>query len=499
MTVNTGDAAVRPDVMVRRVESEDRIVLSSVGVDIGSATSHLVFSKITLEKVGTRYVTVDREVLYESDILLTPYSGPDEIDSGELTRFVADQYAAAGVDRADVETGALILTGVALSRGNSRRIADVFAAEAGRMVAVSAGDSMESVMSAFGSGAAQRSESLDGGLLHIDIGGGTTKLALCVEGNVRGTLAVDAGARLIVTDPAGAVQRVEAAGRRIGERLGIDLSPGRQLATEEMSRLASHMVDEILGAARLAGRTPGELLRGEPLPEHQVGTVSFAGGVAEYVYGRQRQTFGDLGQPMARAILARVTDASVTILDTANGGIRATVVGASQYTVQVSGSTIHLSQPDVLPLRNVPIVAPPFDFADLDAVQVAASLQTSVTQFELDQRPGPIGVSFDWAGLATYARLDAFARGLSEGLAGRPDVTSPLVLVSSQDVGRLVGTHLTRDVGEPRPIVSIDCVDVGDFEFVDVGEVLDGAAVVPVVIKTLVFPPASRDRTATTA
>src|SRR5215471_664573 len=139
---------------------EDRIVLTSVGVDIGSSTSHLLFSRLELERQDSRYVTVKREVLFQSEILLTPYRGLTTIDEQALGAFIETQYAQAGLRRDSVDTGALILTGVALLRDNARAIAELFAREAGKFVAVSAGDNLEASMAAHGSGAVAQSESL---------------------------------------------------------------------------------------------------------------------------------------------------------------------------------------------------------------------------------------------------------------------------------------------------------------------------------------------------
>src|ERR1043166_466544 len=169
---------------------EDTIVLTSVGVDIGSSTSHLLFSRLELERQDGRYVTVKRDVLYQSDILLTPYVGATTIDGEALGRFVDDQYRSAGLSRADGDTGALILTGVALLRDNARSIADVFAAEAGRFVAVSAGDNLEATMAAHGSGAVSLSATR-GGVMNIDIGGGTTKVVICRDGHTAEVMAID--------------------------------------------------------------------------------------------------------------------------------------------------------------------------------------------------------------------------------------------------------------------------------------------------------------------
>src|SRR5436309_4492827 len=100
----------------RHMAEEDTLVLTSVGVDIGSSTSHLLFSRLELERRDNRYVTVKRQVLHESTILFTPYLDQTTIDGPSLGRFIHAQYKGAGLRREDVDTGALILTGVALLR-----------------------------------------------------------------------------------------------------------------------------------------------------------------------------------------------------------------------------------------------------------------------------------------------------------------------------------------------------------------------------------------------
>src|SRR5437763_3222584 len=158
----------------RTLAEEDRITLLTTGVDIGSSTTHLVFSRILLERLDSRYVVVSRDTLYESEILLTPYSGADTIDASALGRFIEREYRLARIDPEQIDTGALILTGVAVERSNARAIADLFALQAGKMVAVAAGDRLEAVMASHGSGAAARSRREQMAVLNIDIGGGTT-------------------------------------------------------------------------------------------------------------------------------------------------------------------------------------------------------------------------------------------------------------------------------------------------------------------------------------
>jgi ethanolamine utilization protein EutA len=471
------------------IESEERVELLSVGVDIGSATSHMVFSKITVEKRGTRYVTVGREAVYESPIILTPYNGPDLIDPEALEEYVEAQFAAANLSRDDVDTGALILTGVALDRANSRTIGEVFAREAGKMVAVSAGDNMECVLAAKGSGALQYSESIDGDLLNIDVGGGTAKMVICRSGSPVANVAVDVGARLVVTDDDGVIVRLEQAGARVGRAIGTELAVGTRITDADKEKIAGYLVDELLAAARVTGDGQSALLRAEPLPPFTVAALSFSGGVSEYIYQRQHDTFNDLGPFLAAAVRNRLNDLSIPLIEYEAPGIRATVLGASQYTVQLSGSTIYVSEPESLPARNVQVIAPAFDLSGLSAEGISSALERALTGFDLMDSKQPVAISYLWDGLATYHRIDEFCRGIASGMATRSqDGGSPIVLVSEDDIGRLIGSHLAAECVPDRTVISVDCVETGDFAFVDIGRPVTGSASVPVVIKSLVFP-----------
>src|SRR4051794_34725587 len=225
----------------RSLVDEDEIVVLSVGVDIGSSTSHLVFSRIVLERLDSRYVVTKRETFYQSDILLTPYStGREEtIDSDALGAFIERQYKDANVDPDEIDTGALILTGVAVRRRNARKIGELFARQAGKMVAVSAGDNLETVMAAYGSGAVARSIRDNTTVMNVDIGGGTSKIALCADGKVVDLTAVDVGARLVCVGEDSKIVRLEEAGRRFGAELGIKLELGATLAPDDARKLAA--------------------------------------------------------------------------------------------------------------------------------------------------------------------------------------------------------------------------------------------------------------------
>jgi ethanolamine utilization protein EutA len=478
----------------RSLVDEDEIVVLSVGVDIGSSTSHLVFSRIVLERLDSRYVVTTRETFYQSDILLTPYAseGEEAIDAAKLGAFIERQYKDAKVDPDEIDTGALILTGVAVRRRNARRIGELFARQAGKMVAVSAGDSLETVMAAHGSGAAARSIRDKAVVMNVDVGGGTAKIAVCTEGRVTDLTALDVGARLVCLDPSGRIVRVEEAGRRFAAELGIALEVGAPLAPEAARALAALMADrlfEAMGGGKPACGGSG-LLRLDPLSHRAaIDQLTFSGGVAEYIYGREAATYGDLGVLLAQEIRARV-EASGLRLERANEGIRATVIGASQYTTQVSGSTIYVSPLEALPLRNVPVIAPAFALEgdDIDSAAVAAAIQAVLKRLDLAEADTPVAVFVPWRGSATFQRLDAFCEGVADGLAPILADGHPLVLAGDGDVGGLMGIHLREEMQIDNAIVSVDGLELKEFDYIDIGTMLPNSGAVPVVIKSLIFP-----------
>jgi ethanolamine utilization protein EutA len=476
----------------RTFGEEDELCVLSVGVDIGSSTSHLVFSRIVLERLDSSYVVTERESFYQSDILLTPYASEDTIDAEALGAFFQQQYKDAKVDPEEIDTGALILTGVAVRRRNARRIGELFARQAGRMVAVSAGDSLEAVMAAHGSGAVARSIRNNAPVLNIDVGGGTAKLAICTEGKVTDVTALDIGARLIVLDEKRRIVRLEEAGRRFGAELGFELAPGILVTEEQARALAACMAEKLFDAVRGGSPRAGgaDLLRLDPL-QHRGGLsdVSFSGGVAEYMYGGEAKAFGDLGLQLAAELRARLGGLQLARPD---ARIRATVIGASQYTMQVSGSTIFVSPLDALPLRNVPVIAPSLPLGDdIDRTAVADAIKGALKRLDLGSGESPVAVFVNWRGSASFRRLDNFCRGIADGLAPLLARGHPIVLAGDGDVGGLIGIHYREEMKLKNPIVSIDGIELKEFDYIDIGAMLDTSGAVPVVIKSLVFPAGS--------
>lgn len=476
----------------RSLVEEDEIRLTSVGVDIGSSTSHLMFSRITLERLDTRYVVADREVLFASEICLTPYAANDDIDTAALADFIDAAYVASGIAKGEVDTGALILTGVAVRRRNARAIGELFSSEAGKFVSVSAGDRLETIMAAHGSGAVAASEN-GRRILNVDIGGGTTKLALCENGAVIDLTAVEAGARLVATDGVGVITRLERFGALA---LGDGARLGQLLGDAQKAELGDYMADRICAA--IDGTLAAEFRRLDQMTiDGRIDGIVVSGGVSEFFYGKAGDDFGDIGRELARALKQRLEQREIPVLPHVDG-IRATVVGASQYTVQVSGSTIFFDLNSTLPMRNIPVIAPRLDLPETiipDAVANAVARHLDLYHMGAGDRP--VAVALNWRGSASFHRLDALARGLIAGLAPILAEGHSLVIVADGDIGGLLGLHVRENELTPNAIVSIDGIFLSDFDFVDIGEVINATGSVPVVVKSLVFPgeaPAASDK-----
>ncbi|HEY3956216.1 MAG TPA: ethanolamine ammonia-lyase reactivating factor EutA [Streptosporangiaceae bacterium] len=480
----------------------DNIDLTSIGVDVGSTTSHLMFSHVHLkretERHSTRYVVTSQEVLWRSPIRLTPYRPGGSIDAGQLGRWVEQDFTAAGLDRADLDSGAVILTGEALKQHNAKALAEAIAAQAGDFVCVSAGHHLEAMLAAYGSGSVGLSARTGQRVLCVDIGGGTTKLSLIDHGTVRRTAAIEVGARMVSFGPSGTVGQVASAVPAVLATLGPAATgppvPGEPLDTAGRQALVSAAAGQILAVPRRQGGAlaAGLLLTGPLHPDFaEFDAVTFAGGVSEYIYGREGRDFGDLGSDIATAVRRVIGGGGlpVPVLDPGHG-IRATVVGASQSSVQVSGSTVAVPAGSELPLRNVPVVHPAADLSgDIGEAAVADAIGDA-----LDGAPDltpPVALAFAFGGPPSYQRLRALAGGIATALRRAWPGGELAVLVMDRDIAASTGALLTEELDVRRPVLCLDNLELRPLDYLDIGRPVWPAGVYPVVIKSLLFGPVS--------
>jgi ethanolamine utilization protein EutA len=473
------------------------IMLTSVGVDIGSSTSHVMFSYLVLEPRGpvapSSYVVVERTVTYQSPILFTPFTDPTTIDTAALARFIEDVYRDAGVTPDDIQTGATIVTGEAATKINAAAIAGLFAEQAGKFVCATAGPNLEAAMAAFGSGAVGRSvrreRGVDQVVLNVDIGGGTSKFAVCRNGRVIETAAINVGARLVAFDDEGRIARIDPAAKIVAETLGLNLILGQRLSAASQTKIADALADRIAQVAARGARDPltERLMITSPLTyAGPLDAIRFSGGVAEYVYGGETRSYGDLGLPLGRAVKTRIERLG-TPIETAEQRIRATVIGAALHTVQVTGNTVLITRPSLLPRRNVRIVAPdqPGDTFTVD--QVRAAIAQALRRVDVSEGDDAVALSFRWRFEPSYDVLKTMALGIAAALPRTIARRLPVIIVYDVDIGGAMGSLLEKEVIPGADLISLDELHLGDLDYVDFGTEIEDTHVIPVVVKSLVF------------
>lgn len=475
---------------------QDNVTLNSVGIDIGSSGTQIVFSRVHMRRLGeeltSRYFVVSRDTLYQSPVALTPYQG-ERIDDVALGVIIDAAYNEAGIQPKDIDAGAVILTGEALRRENAKAISEIVSSHGGEFVCATAGHHMEAMLAGYGSGAAALSREEDKRILNIDIGGGTTKLAIVEGGRITATAAFHVGGRLLVVDNAMKITRLEPAGKHHAARAGFEWSLGDTVTDTDLDTLAESMADTIvsaLGAAPLADPIE-RLYLTPPIADFGVlDAVMFSGGVAEFVYDRESRDFGDMGRRLGHAIARRAkANAFPASLHAAGQCIRATALGASEYSVQLSGNTSYISNPtDLLPRRNLQVVQPPFTFTNtFTSPDLAHAITEHLTAFDLDSTTENLALAFKWQGHPAYGRIRAFADGIKLALEDRFAAKQAMHILLDGDIAMTLGTVLQKELGVESPLLVIDGVSLWDFDFIDLGRIRLPSYTVPVTIKSLVF------------
>jgi ethanolamine utilization protein EutA len=475
---------------------QDNVALATVGIDIGSAGTQVIFSRVHLRRLAedltSRYYVVARETLFQSPVALTPYLNEQRIDGARLGVIIDAAYNAASLAPAQIDTGVVILTGEALRRENAQAIAAILSEEGGEFVTATAGHHMEAMLAAYGSGAARVSSDQSKRILNIDIGGGTTKLGLVENGKVIATAAIHIGGRLQVVED-GQIVRLDPAGKHHAARAGFSWQRGDAIDAADLVKVADAMADALV-AAILTRPLPDELARlylTEPIADlGRIDGVMFSGGVAEYIYQREDRDFGDLGRRLGGAIRARIENGSLPwpVLP-AGECIRATALGASEYSVQLSGNTSYISAPGkLLPRRNLQVLLPSFICREtIDPNELARAIRDHMTAFDVADTEHDIALALRWSGPPSYQRLAAFAEGIKRGFAARIAKKLPLYIMLDGDVAHTLG-HLLRDeLHIESDLLVIDGVVLWDFDYIDLGRIRMPSYTVPVTIKSLVF------------
>ena len=450
--------------------------LRSVGLDVGTTSTQMILSELRVENWASGFSVpeleiADRKILYKSDIHFTPLRDESHVDGARLRQLVEKEYHRAGIRAEAVDTGAIIITGETSRKENAREVLGALSDFAGEFVVATAGPDLESVLAAKGAGAVDYSRRSGKTVLHMDIGGGTSNLALIREGNITATGCVNVGGRLVKLDGGGRLLYVSPVLDGIWS-----FSQGQTVQEADLEQLAEMLNRALEMAAGLRQKdglldkltTSGTAQL--PLASGAEGMVlSFSGGVADCIAHSSRwQEFGDLGPLLGKAIRRGKLCENAYVLGTET--IRATVIGAGCHSTQLSGSTV-FHQNVTFPLKNVPVVQVK-EGQQADLIRVLPEL--------LQRQEGRCVVAMPGLSAPGYREVAALARQLGAALEGRE-----ILLCLQQDMAKALGQALAAILGADAPILCIDRIRVGEDSYLDIGAPVGPA--MPVVVKTLVM------------
>ena len=477
----------------------DKTAILSVCIDVGTSTTQVVFSKLQMDNAGgyfsvPRVAIVDKEVVYKSEVYMTPLKTDVLIDTDALRNIVAAEFRKAGYRPEDTDSGAVIITGESARKENSDAVLKSLSDFAGDFVVSAAGPDMESLIAGKGSGAWQYSMDHHCRVANLDIGGGTTNVVLFEDGETLARGCLDIGGRLICMNPQGIITKVSPAAAVMAQAAGVSVSVGDrcdELKLTAVTRQMAAALNAYLGvgtkdidAILRQIKTPGS--SDFPVPE-KVQAVFFSGGVADLIYHESADTwaYGDIGVLLGRAIRESRLFTDFQKMEPGET-IRATVVGAGTYTTTISGSTITYSD-DIFPLKNIPVIKLDEELQEAcfagETEPVIRRIQWVLGQNDEEHfilaMPGKRNPG--------YMEMKRAAASIRQIMDRVQPPGEPILLVIESDIAKAMGQMIRQQPDLKRQVVAIDSIHVEDGEYVDMGKPMMNGMVIPVVVKTLIF------------
>jgi len=474
----------------------------SVGIDIGTTTTQLVMSRLTIKNSSPGAVIpkmdiTDKEILYRSNIHITPINEHLLIDAHQVKKIIEAEYKLAGVKKEAVETGAVIITGETAKKGNAKNILEATAGFAGDFVVATAGVNLESILAGKGSGAAKYSKENHKIVANIDVGGGTSNIGVFKGGRTLDTACINIGGHLIELEKhSDKITYISDPARLVINDMGLQLGVGERVTQSQLIQISKKMAEAILETItkrKVAGLAQ-QLMMTPPLKEdYKIEKVMISGGVADYVYSDYRPVsvtditkYGDMGPILGWAIQEAFKKEGIQLAKPAET-IRATVIGAGIHSLEISGSTIHVNS-GTLPLRNITVISPFPEGVPEKAADIAKLLKNQVDRITVqDITEQNLAIALKEPYDMSFNSVNELAHGIFEAMEEYITQKKPLIIVIEADCGKVLGQCLSIIAKASNELICIDQIQVDEGDYIDIGKPVMGGRVVPVVVKTLVF------------
>lgn len=475
--------------------------LISVGIDVGTTTTQVIFSNITIENMSSgarvpEFKIVGKEIFYKGKIHFTPLRSNTEIDETALKEIIEREYKNAGINPDDIDSGAVIITGETARKENAQNISKVLSGYAGEFVVATAGPDLEGIIAGKGSGAAKLSYENNDIVANFDIGGGTTNIAVFSQGEPIDTTCLDLGGRLLRFDKSGLVEYISPKLADICKEVNISLEKGKRYPDEVIRKICRYMAEILLEVSGVRSRSRLLELTLSPKStvlrlDYKIDRVSFTGGVADYIYNNQSETdlykFGDIGILLGYEIKAILNEfASKVIMPEET--IMATVVGAGTQTMDISGSTISYSQSATLPLKNIPIIEITEKEERVNEEELEKTIMAKLQWYCLETQKQKVALFLKGERNVSFEKVTSLSKVIAKVWEEFYPHGEEVIVVIENDMAKVLGQSISRKLSnKQREVVCIDGIKVSSGDYIDIGKPIGNGSVLPVVIKTLVF------------
>ncbi|WBW94903.1 ethanolamine ammonia-lyase reactivating factor EutA [Oceanirhabdus sp. W0125-5] len=468
----------------------------SVGIDIGTSTTQLVFSRISIENTASsfsipRIKIVDKQVIYRSNIYFTPLISNKTINGMKVREIIEKEYAFAGVKPSDVKTGAVIITGETARKENANEVLQTLSGLAGDFVVATAGPDLESIIAGKGAGADLISKKEGCTVVNLDIGGGTTNLSVFRDGEVADTGCLDIGGRLIKIDKTtNRITYIASKIKELAKTEGINIDEGQIAEKHKLKRVTQGMVRLLEESLNLRIRTEmyERIITNKGLrDDYSIDFITFSGGVADYINIDEDDVFkfGDIGVMLGQCIRNSSIGRQIKVRESIET-IRATVVGAGSHTTDISGSTITYSE-EILPIMNLPILKLSNEDENNGLTVLENSLKEKLKWFDVDNESQQVGIALKGPKNPTFTDIQELSQSVIKGIDAQLKKDYPVILILENDIAKVVGQTIYKQLKFKKKVICIDSIKVENGDYMDIGKPLVNGRVVPVVIKTLVF------------